>query len=308
MGRTFDRTVTRQRNTLDDDCRISLYPVNELFESGQALPIVGQCTHDFGAASLVLQMQDVSFVAEHSGWLRSMDNDGITNDNRVAHDALLDDGLRSVERSEAGGLGHAVLLPETVNEVQGDLRRAEPMLRTGAYADPAIFGAEFIIFGIDPSKTKLALHAPPLGEVPPVTVREARADAPALVPTVGRRGIHLERQVHPVQVVLPAQEVDTYEVAPLAGLGPEAELRLNHPMFPFAVIAQRPPVVVAGHVHRPPAAQRELHAQVDRGSGVHQKVRFQIHFVGHGVVAKRIPQRVFGSRPALRHTPQRQEK
>ena len=125
----------------------------------------------------------------------------------------------------------------------------------------------------------MMIRTPPLGEVPPVTVREARADAPALVPTVGRRGIHLERQVHPVQVVLPAQEVDTYEVAPLAGLGPEAELRLNHPMFPFAVIAQRPPVVVAGHVHRPPAAQRELHAQVDRGSGVHQKVRFQIHFV-----------------------------
>lgn len=41
-----------------------------------------------------------------------MDNDGITNDNRVAHDALLDDGLRSVERSEAAASAMRFFFPK----------------------------------------------------------------------------------------------------------------------------------------------------------------------------------------------------
>ena len=88
-------------------------------------------------------------------------------------------------------------------------------------------------------------------------------------------GIEVERKVHLIEVVLPAQQVYAHEMAPLPGLGPEAELRLHHPVFPLAVIAQRPPVVVAGHVHRPPAAEGEFHAQIDRGRRVVNQVRLQ---------------------------------
>ena len=177
----FDRTVADQRDALDDDGGIPLQAVYELLERRELLLVVGQITADTGTARIVLQFQGVALVAEargrHYGRLfydRIADNEGngIPYHDRIADDTLLDDGFRNVECCEAGGLCRAFLLSEAVNEVQRQLRGTDVVLRTGADAHPAVIRAILVVLGIDIAHADLALHTPPFGEVPPVTVRK----------------------------------------------------------------------------------------------------------------------------------------
>ena len=116
-----------------------------------------------------------------------------------------------------------------------------------------------------------------------VAVGQAAAEGPAFIAVFGQEGIVRSEKLETIrnglaenmdvsEVELAGQAVKGEEVPGEALAGPEADLRLYHPVLPLHIVFPRPGIEVSGDVQGEPGRKPHFHSQVEGGRCVVQQV------------------------------------